>query len=170
MILTGQKIHEEVRANRITFEPFEPSNINPNSVNYRLGPLLKVFESTTAENNHRFREITIPPEGITLRPKQMYLGHTLELIGSSHYAMSLIGRSSIGRLGLFLQVSADLGHTTSCHRWTLELVCARPIRIYPRMRIGQVSFWTNLGDIAPYEGRYGVCNQPTESVLPENPT
>jgi hypothetical protein len=45
----------------------------------------------------------------------------LEELGSRKYAMSLIGRSSIGRLGLFLQVSANLGHTGSSHCWTLEL-------------------------------------------------
>lgn len=54
--------------------------------------------------------------------------------------MSLIGRSSTGRLGLFLQVSADLGHTGAEHKWTLELVAAKPIKIYPNMIIGQISF------------------------------
>ncbi|MFB9836677.1 dCTP deaminase [Actinoallomurus acaciae] len=166
MILTGSEIRRQRARGAITFEPFSPESINPNSCNYRLGPYLKVFESTDGRNNHRYRTITIPEEGYVLEPQRLYLGHTLEVIGSHQFAMSLIGRSSIGRLGLFLQVSANLGHTASCHQWTLELVCARPIRIYPRMRIGQVSFWTNAGEIVPYAGRYGARNLPTESRLP----
>lgn len=94
----------------------------------------------------------------------MYLGHTLEIIGSRKYAMSLIGRSSMGRLGLFLQLSANLGHTTSTHQWTLELYPVLPIRLYPEMIIGQVTFWTNYGEVKEYTGNYGRFNQPQESL------
>ena len=79
--------------------------------------------------------------------------------------MSLIGRSSIGRLGLFLQLSADLGHVGSKHKWTLELVAAKPIIIYPFMKIGQISFWENDGDFKEYSGEYGKYSIPTESQL-----
>lgn len=90
-----------------------------------------------------FEEAAIPEDGYILKPRQMYLGHTAETIGSRKYAMSLIGRSSVGRLGLFLQISANLGHTTSSHKWTLEMVSVKPLKIYPYMKIGQVSFWEN---------------------------
>ncbi len=79
--------------------------------------------------------------------------------------MSLIGRSSMGRLGLFLQLSADLGHTTSCHRWTLEIVATRPIWIYPGMVIGQVSFWRNTGTLNPSPALYATFNDPCESRI-----
>jgi dCTP deaminase len=166
VILTGTEIQREIERGRIVWEPFDPQEINPNSINYRLGSLLKVFESTDGRNGHRFRTVEIPDEGFVLKPLRTYLGHTFEVIGSTHYAMSLIGRSSMGRLGLFLQQSANLGQTTSCHQWTLELVAAKPIRLYPQMRIGQVSFWTNVGEIVPYTGEYGRRHQPTESRLP----
>lgn len=71
----------------------------------------------------------------------------------------------MGRLGLFLQVSADLGHTTSCHRWTLEMVAARTIRVYPHMVIGQVSFWRNAGTIKPIPTRYAQFDDPQESMI-----
>jgi dCTP deaminase len=96
----------------------------------------------------------------------MYLGHTAEIIGSKEYAMSLIGRSSLGRYGLFLQVSANLGHTCSAHKWTLELVATKAIKIYPGMKIGQVSFWKNFGKVKKYEGKYGHLNHPQESFTP----
>ena len=81
--------------------------------------------------------------------------------------MSLIGRSSIGRLGLFLQVSANLGHVTSCHKWTLELFPCKNIRIYPRMKIGQISFWSTLGDISCFGKTYALFSNPQEKITPD---
>jgi dCTP deaminase len=160
MILTGSMIETEVASRRITIDPFCPDAVNPNSYNYRLGDVLKEYDRAA----RAFCEVTLPEDGLDLRPGCMYLGHTAEVIGSSAYAMSLIGRSSMGRLGLFLQVSADLGHTTSCHRWTLEIVAARPIRVYPRMIIGQVSFWCNSGAITPTPAQYAQFSDPHESM------
>lgn len=165
MILTGKEIARQYEMGNIYLDPFTPDAVNPNSYNYRLGPRLKAFERLDSKGQPVFRDVDIPDEGYVLQPGSMYLGHTLETIGSDQFAMSLIGRSSIGRLGLFLQVSANLGHTTSCHQWTLELVCIRPIRLYAGMSIGQVSFWRNQGEIGTYEGAYGKNNQPTESRL-----
>ena len=163
MILTGTAIDEELKHGEITISPFEASRLNPNSYNYRLGRTLKVFSHFDGTKSY-FRDLQIPNEGYILEPHQTYLGHTLETIGSSKYAMSLIGRSSLGRLGLFLQLSANLGHTTSCHQWTLEMVATRPIKIYPEMIIGQVSFWTNQGDISEKEATYANYNLPQESL------
>ncbi|WP_198041549.1 dCTP deaminase [Micromonospora chokoriensis] len=165
MILTGNEIVRQRRLCNITLDPFMPAQVNPNSYNYRLGPVIKPFQGVDDVGLPVFSEVEIPSDGYVLQPGRMYLGNTMEVIGSSEYAMSLIGRSSIGRLGLFLQVSANLGHTTSCHQWTLELVCVKPFRVYPAMTIGQVSFWTNFGSVDPYKGHYGRQNEPTESVL-----
>ncbi|MDH6140476.1 dCTP deaminase [Kitasatospora sp. GP30] len=161
MILTGPFITQEVQAGRIIIEPFHPEAVNPNSYNYRLGKRLKRYDQAKG----RFVELELPQNGYVLSPHRMYLGHTAETIGSSVYAMSLIGRSSMGRLGLFLQLSADLGHTTSCHRWTLEIVATRPIRIYPGMVVGQVSFWRNTGTIRPTPALYAAFNDPCESRI-----
>ncbi len=165
MILTGSKIAEEVERKDIIIRPFSRTQVNPNSYNYRLGQKMKVFlkfDGTRA----LFREIKISEKGYVLRPGKMYLGVTKEMIGSRKYAMSLIGRSSMGRYGLFLQASANLGHTASEHRWTLEMFAARPIRIYAGMVIGQVSFWKNYGTVKEYKGRYGFLNHPQESFAP----
>lgn len=161
MILTGSLIADEVRRGDITIDPFDPAAVNPNSCNYRLGPHIKRYDDALAS----FVSAEIPTVGVELEPHRTYLGHTFEVIGSSTYAMSLIGRSSMGRLGLFLQVSANLGHTTSCHRWTLEMVATRPIRIYPGMVIGQVSFWCNRGAVVPSPPHYSQFSDPEESAL-----
>jgi dCTP deaminase len=164
MILTGKEIIREVSDGNISITPFSLDQINPNSYNYRLGETLKVFSQFDGVKS-LFEEIRIPKEGYVLEPNKMYLSTTSEEIGSSAYAMSLIGRSSMGRLGLFLQVSADLGHTTSCHNWTLELVASVAIRVYPGMEIGQVSFWENQGQCNKYEGFYGNKNNVQESII-----
>ncbi|MDX9855217.1 MAG: deoxycytidine deaminase [Candidatus Moranbacteria bacterium] len=165
MILTGSKIKEEINAGNIVIKPFSENQVNPNSYNYRLGSAIKVFNRFDGKKA-LFKEINIPEDGYVLEPRKMYLATTKEVIGSSKYAMSLIGRSSMGRYGLFLQVSANLGHTTSEHRWTLEIVAALPIRLYPGMIIGQVSFWNNFGTVKKYDGRYGRLNHPQESYVP----
>lgn len=161
MILTGSKINQSVREGNISISPFDQAELNPNSYNYRLGSELKMaYEDGSGVH---FLNVGFPEAGLILQPGNLYLGQTAEKIGSSSYAMSLIGRSSLGRLGLFLQVSANLGHTGSNHQWTLELYACQPIKIYPNMRIGQVSFWTNIGEMKDYERYYSNFNSPQKS-------
>ncbi|NJS42096.1 hypothetical protein HC766_07695 [Candidatus Gracilibacteria bacterium] len=95
-----------------------------------------------------------------MKKNKMYLASTYEKLGSQKYAMRLIGRSSVGRLGLFLQVSADLGHTKSSHSWTLELVACNDIKVYKYMKIGQISFWRNIGEVEEYKSHFNKYNKP----------
>lgn len=164
MILTGIAIKNAVKKGDINLSPFDENQVNPNSYNYRLGENLKVFKHFDGEKSI-FENIKIPKNGYELKKGVLYLGHTKEIIGSKKYAMSLIGRSSVGRLGLFLQVSANLGHTTSNHKWTLELVAAKPIIIYPHMKIGQVTFWNNKGKLLADNFTYATFNNPHEALI-----
>jgi dCTP deaminase len=156
MILTGKEIKKQVMQERIHISPFIEENINPNSYNYRLHEdILEILDfpiDPKAEPN--FRKIKIGEEGYVLQPGRLYLGSTMEEIGSDHYVTSLIGRSSVGRMGLFLQITADLGHLGAKHRWTLELKVVQPLIVYPKMKIGQVSFWTVEGAQYLYNGKY----------------
>jgi dCTP deaminase len=164
MILTGNEIAAQVRNGAIKLDPFSSDQMNPNSYNYRLGGTLKVVDQSepldpTQQNDAA--EIAIPWDGYVLRPGRFYLGHTHEVIGSRDFVPVLIGRSSMGRLGLFLQISADLGNLGACHRWTLELYAVRPIIVYAAMIIGQVSFWSIEGGAEHYAGVLGFSNRPT---------
>ncbi|MBI0421284.1 dCTP deaminase [Acinetobacter sp. ACIN00229] len=163
MILTGKEIEKQVENGNIIISPFYKEQLNPNSYNYRLGSQLLVPKSDSV-NSSTYEEVEIPDQGYLLKPGCTYLGHTYETLGSDIFAMSLIGRSSIGRLGLFLQVSANLGHIGSCHSWTLELVAINPIVVYPFMKIGQISFWKSIGDINHYKDGYTKFNQPYPSI------
>lgn len=163
MILTGKQIIKSVQDGHIDIRPFDRDAINPNSVNYRLGESIAEVDFSIPldpAGEPSIQPVRIPENGMVLRPDRHYLSATFEKIGSTKFVPSLIGRSSLGRLGLFLQISADLGNLGACHCWTLELRCARPIKIYPRMRIGQVSFWVPTGPADLYSGYLGQFDQP----------
>lgn len=164
MILTGNKIREEVENRNIVIEPFSENQINPNSYNYRLGTEYieldndKVYDIKNIEQEFNMKKI--PEDGLILDPKKIYLCNTKEIIGSTEYITSLIGKSSMGRLGLFLQVAADLGHQGQIHKWTLELRASIPTKIYPNMRIGQVTFWKTYGEKLLQDGYYEKFDKP----------
>ncbi|WP_406834893.1 dCTP deaminase domain-containing protein [Streptomyces sp. AHU1] len=163
MILTGPEIVRQRRRGALTIEPFRPLQLNPVSYNYRLGTVLKTHQAlvTDTHADHGLDEFEIPECGFVLRPGRVYLGTTAEVIGSSEFVPSLIGRSSLGRLGMFLQYSADLGQVGSCHRWTLEIKVVQPTRVYAGMPAGQVTFWSTAGDALAYRGRFGRLSDAT---------
>lgn len=157
MILTGPAIKTAVKRGHVFIEPFDEDSLNPNSYNYHLSPRLLV----PARGKMRWRKFEIPSEGYVLEPGKVCLGATLEQIGSNRFVTLLLGRSSIGRLGIFLNVTADLGHLGSRSNWTLELTAVQRVRIYPRMKIGQVSFWlTDEASSHLYGGRYHGDSRP----------
>ena len=95
----------------------------------------------------------------------MYLWSTKEIIWSNKYMTSLIWKSSLWRLWLFLQLSANVWHTWTFHNWTLELYPTKNIIVYPNMIIGQVTFWINKWDLKLYDWDYKNYSTPQESLL-----
>jgi dCTP deaminase len=167
MILTGSEILKNVENGKITIDPFNTSQVNPNSYNFTLGTKLMIYNNYVldAKKNNEAREIIIPEEGITLANGTVYLGHTQEVIGSDNFVPIIRGRSSIGRLGLFINITADLIDLGSINQLTLQLNAVQPVTIYPGMQIGQVTFWTPLGEIKKYEGRYKRSAGPVASKM-----
>ena len=67
----------------------------------------------------------------------------------------LEGRSSIGRLGLFVHITAGFGDVGFHGYWTLEVFCVQPIRIYAGVEICQIFYHTIEGDYDSYRsGKY----------------
>jgi len=163
MILTGPEIEREWKAGRIDIRPFCPSQVSPNSYDFRLGQELKVYRNyiLDAKVPNETESIRMDDSGYTLLPGRIYLGHTEEMMGSDHYVPIIRGRSSTARLGLFIHVTADLIDVGSHNQWTLQMHAVQPVTVYPGMRIGQVTFWTIQGDIVLYNGKYqgslGAC-------------
>jgi len=154
MILTSKAILRAWKAKEITIDPFDTRLLNPNSYNYRLSDEIIEIQSSKFGLLHSSKRSKIAQNGFVLKPNRLYLASTFEIIGSHKYVVTLLGRSSIGRLGLFLNITADLGHTGAISQWTLELEVVQPLRVYPYMKIGQVAFWEQFGDIQKYNGRY----------------
>lgn len=167
MILTGREIAAAVSCGDILIDPFDLASINPNSYNYRLSDRLRTSAtmSLDAHTPVEWEETLIPPGGYELKPKRLYLGGTRECLGSRKYVTSLIGRSSIGRLGMFLTASADLSNLGPAHKWTLEINVVQPLVVYPGMRIGQVSFWKPYGDIPDYLSPYTNFDEATPPIF-----
>lgn len=165
MILAGSKIRKEVKNNKITIIPFDDENINPNSYNYTLDDYLKVYKNYELDSKQKqeVEIIKIPDEGIVLLPDKVYLGSTKEIIGSDYYVPVITGRSSTGRLGLFVQITSDLVDIGFHGKLTLQLHATQPVRIYRGMKIGQIMFWRIYGKVDLYHGKYQNSTEPRES-------
>ena len=110
--------------------------------------------------------IIIPEEGYILKPNHLYIGATQETISSDKYISAIDGRSSIGRLGIFIHATAGFGDLGFKGTYTLEIVPTIPVLIKPGIEIGQVSFQQPEGDIDfLYKGRYQNQVLPTTSRL-----
>ena len=167
MILTGTEITKQVNKNRITISMFDINNVNPNSYNVELGDYLKVYEDDVLDSKKPLKTkiIPIPDEGIILEPNKIYLGFTKEIIGSDYFVPTITGRSSTGRLGLFVQITADLVDIGFKGNLTFQLHAVQPLRIYKGMKIGQIMFWKPKGKIKLYKGKYQNSLGPQESKV-----
>jgi dCTP deaminase len=157
MILTSERIEKELRFGRIKIDPFDQKRLNPNSVNLQLHPRLLVYDELVldARNKNRHKEIIIPDDGFVLQPNVLYLGSTVEYTETHQLVPKIDGRSSMGRLGIFVHVTAGFGDIGFCGHWTLEIVAVHPVRIYPYLEICQISYHEIIGLIGQtYTGKY----------------
>lgn len=89
-----------------------------------------------------------------LRAQCLYLASTVETMGSNYYVPTFAARSSVARLGLFINLSASLGDIGYVGQWTLQLVPVKNLLIYSGMEIGQMIWWKPVGIIDLYDGKY----------------
>ena len=159
MILSDSKILEEMENGNIIISPFDERYLNPVSVDLTLAPQMTTYAEhkldVRAEN--KTNEFTIPDHGFILTPGKVYLYACNERIGvKGNIRAKVEGKSSLGRLGLFIHVTAgfiDPGFEGSL---VLELVATQPIVVYPNMKICQVEFARVEGNInEPYNKKIG---------------
>ena len=152
MILSGDEIQKNLGAN-IVIDPYDESRLNPNSYNLTLHNELMTYEEVVLDMRkaNRVRRISIPPEGLVLSPNQLYLGRTAERTETHGFVPMIEGRSSIGRLGLFVHVTAGFGDVGFCGYWTLEMFAVQPIRIYPGVPICQIFYHNICGEVTEYK-------------------
>lgn len=157
MILSGLEIKKQVNEGKIRIEPFSEKRLNPNSYNLRLHNELLVYTDDVLDMKKPLNteKIIIPESGLVLRPGRLYLGRTLEYTATKHYVPMLEGRSSIGRLGLYIHVTAGFGDVGFSGYWTLEIQCVQPVKIYPMVEICQIYYHKIEGDFSGYSsGKY----------------
>ena len=151
MILSGQEILRNI-GSKIVIDPFREDRINPNSYNLSLHTDLAVYRDEVLDMRRppELETIVIPDEGMVLEPGRLYLGRTAEYTETHGFVPMLEGRSSIGRLGLFVHVTAGFGDVGFCGYWTLEITAIQPIRIYAGIDICQIFYHQIAGDYVPY--------------------
>ena len=155
MILSGKEILKNVESKDIIIEPFDKSRVNPNSYNLTLSDELLVYENDLLDMKipNETRLIKIPEEGLVLEPNKLYLGRTNEFTKTEKFVPMLEGRSSTGRLGLFIHVTAGFGDIGFAGYWTLEIFCVQPIKIYPNTQICQIYYHDKSGK---YQNNTGI--------------
>lgn len=152
MILSGHEILEHLDKD-IVIEPFDETKLNPNSYNLTLHDELMVYEEVVLDmrKSNLVRRLEIPEEGLVLSPNQVYLGRTAERTETHNFVPQIEGRSSVGRLGLFVHVTAGFGDVGFCGYWTLEMFAVQPVRIYPGVPICQIFYHEVRGQVTEYD-------------------
>lgn len=157
MILSGLEIQRQVEQGAIVIEPFDMRRLNPNSYNLRLHNELLIYTDAVLDMKQPLatERLVIPEDGLVLEPGRLYLGRTFERTATDAYVPMLEGRSSIGRLGLYIHVTAGFGDIGFSGYWTLEIQCIQPVRIYPMVEICQIYYHRLEGEHRPYNsGKY----------------
>jgi dCTP deaminase len=163
MVLSDRSIREAIDAGRIVIDPLGDDCIQPSSVDLHLDNLFRVFLNHTMDvidvkaDQEDLTELVKVPEDqyFVLHPGEFVLGSTSELVGVPDDLVARIeGKSSLGRVGLLVHATAGFVDAGFNGYLTLELsnVANLPIRLYPGMKIGQVSFFQMT---TPADNPYG---------------
>lgn len=164
-ILLKEEIKNHYNSGDIIIQPYNPEQLGPNSYDVRLGNVIKMYDSSNLDSDNSkmildvkkvniTRSMTISDEGFVLKPGILYLGNTIEAIGSDSFIPMYEGRSSMARLGIQSHISAGFGDVGFKRSWTLEITVIHPVRIYAEMKIGQIYFHTINQEYNFPENRY----------------
>lgn len=160
MILSDKTIMKMLEEKTLSIEPLENEQIQPASVDIRLGNTFSVVEDSSTGIITMGNEIsykTINADTYILLPGQFVLATTMEYFRLPDNLTAFVeGRSSLGRMGLFIQNAGwvDPGFEGEI---TLELFNANRCAIELRSgrRIGQLVFAQMDEDAQhPYRGKY----------------
>ncbi len=163
MLLSDRDIRAQIDQGRVRLEPWDPSMVQPSSIDVRLDRYFRLFD------NHRYPVIDPAREqpdltrlvevdggeSFVLHPGEFVLGSTLEEVSlPDDVAARVEGKSSLGRLGLLTHATAGFVDPGFTGHVTLELsnVATLPIVLHPGMKIGQLCFFQLS---SPSEHPYG---------------
>jgi dCTP deaminase len=178
VLLSDRDIRAAIEAGRVALDPFDPTMVQPSSVDVRIDRYFRVFE------NHRYPHIDpaveqaeltrlVEPDGdepFILHPGEFVLGSTYEVVSlPEDVSARLEGKSSLGRLGLLTHSTAGFIDAGFSGHVTLELsnVATLPIKLWPGMKIGQLCFFRLT---SPAEAPYGSGAQGSRYQGQRGPT
>lgn len=160
MIISDRSIKKLIKKGDLIIDPFEEHLVQPASIDLRLGSnYLKIDENQMEAMNleDKLNYHKIDSDEIVIPPNSFLLATTEEYIKLPDNLTAFVeGRSSIGRMGLFIQNAGwvDPGFSGKI---TLELYNANrlPIRLKSKRRICQLVF-AKMDQKAefPYQGKY----------------
>ncbi len=180
-VLSDRDIRAALDAGEIVIRPYDPSDLQPSSVDLHLDRSFRVFR------NNRYPYIDVrqkqpdltelltiaDDEPFILHPGEFVLGQTLEWSELPNDLVArLEGKSSLGRLGLLIHSTAGYVDPGWKGNLTLELsnVANLPIALYYGMKIGQISFFRMTSPVdRPYGSpdlgsKYQGQSEPTASA------
>jgi dCTP deaminase len=163
VLLSDRDLRSAIASGHVRLDPFDPSMIQPSSIDVRLDRFFRTFE------NHRYAHIdpaqdqpeltrlveADPREAFVLHPGEFVLASTYEVVTlPNDIAGRLEGKSSLGRLGLLTHSTAGFIDPGFSGHVTLELsnVATLPIKLWPGMKIGQLCLFKLS---SPAEEPYG---------------
>ena len=158
-ILTSNAILSNIDKGNIKIEPFKLSALGSNSYDVHLSKYFATYKDNIldAKKDNELNHFEISEEGFELQPNTLYLATTVEYTETHNLVPYLEGKSSTGRLGIQIHVTAGKGDLSFCNYWTLELVAIKKVIVYPNMPIGQLTYFTIEGkNTNPYNKKEGA--------------
>jgi dCTP deaminase len=181
-ILTSHEIRAHIETGRIEVTPYDEKRVSQNSLDVTLGKGVCVYSGCThlgedpepknslevsqrlapwdcflsqldVKKDNPVRRFEMDDSGWRLQPGILYLMHVVEVLYAPRLVMTLDGRSSYGRLGLTVHVTAGHAETGFHGQYTLEVTVIHPVVVYPGTPIAQVLFHTVEGEIEDYSKR-----------------
>jgi dCTP deaminase len=167
-ILVDVDILGAFQRGEIVIDPFDPKSLGTNSYDVHLAPTLMTYQEEITPDGYgvipmdvSLPRVTklhkIPSAGFVLKPFELYLASTTEYTESHRHVPILNGKSSLGRLGLSIHITAGTGDVGFCNHWTLEMTVIKPLRIFAGMAIGQLLWFAPSNEPAVrYMGKAGA--------------
>lgn len=168
---TKSKIETFIRSGLLEITPFEHYNVQCNSYDFRLDPEFRSTAHLTSEDILDTKEdLSLPllrmsEDGLVIQPGILYLMSTLEFFSLPDFVEGFIdGRSTLARYGISTHLTSGNIKPGFKGKITLEVTCIVPVKIYPKMKFGQVMFCTTDGPASSYVGKYQNQNSPQNPV------
>ncbi|MBI4399238.1 dCTP deaminase [Candidatus Micrarchaeota archaeon] len=153
-LLSDSDILEAIEKQSLKILPFRREHLGPDSIDICLGREILVCNKINRQIDSRkkdvecFEKVAINNEPFVLKTHQFILANTEEKISlSNEIAATIEGRSSIGRLGILVHMTAGIIHagfgSKEPSTLTLEIYSVNPndLLLHAGMKIAQLSFF-----------------------------